>query len=57
MLLHKEQYWLMGYFALVAAAVVRSRRRGSSIWKVLGIGIGGSIVAFYGWLFQVGRFG
>ena len=57
MLLHGEQYWLMGYFALVIAAVIASIATGLPIWGTVLIAIGGSIVSFYGWLFQVGRFG
>ncbi len=57
MLLHKEPLWLIAYFIAVVAAVVFAITSGWAIWSVVAIAIVGSIVAFYGWLFQVGRFG
>lgn len=57
MLLHGEGWWLAGYFGLVIAAVVGAIMSDFAIWTIPLIAIGGSIVAFYGWLFQVGRFG
>ena len=57
MLLHGEQWWLIGYVLIVIAAIAAAIVSGLPIWAVLLIGIGGLIVAFYGWLFQVGRFG
>ena len=57
MLLHGEQWWLIGYMLAVVAAVVAAIVTGQAVWLVALIGIGGVIVAFYGWLLQVGRFG
>jgi hypothetical protein len=57
MLLHHEGWWLAFYFLLVVAAVIGSIVSGFAIWATVLIAIGGAIVSFYGWLFQVGRFG
>jgi hypothetical protein len=57
MLLHHEGWWLALYFALVVAAVVGTIVSGWALWVTIVVGIVGLIVAFYGWLFQVGRFG
>jgi hypothetical protein len=56
-LLHGEQYWLIGYMLAVVAGVIAAIATGQALWLILLIAIGGPIVAFYGWLFQVGRFG
>jgi hypothetical protein len=57
MLLHGEQYWLMGYMLMVGGAVVAAYKKGTKLPGLVLLGLFGSIVAFYGWLFQVGRFG
>ena len=57
MLLHHEGWWLALYFAATIALTVFAIASSWAIWMILLIAIGGAIVSFYGWLFQVGRFG
>jgi hypothetical protein len=57
MLLHHEGWWLALYLAVVVAALIAAILSGLAVWSFVAIAVGGPIVAFYGWLFQVGRFG
>jgi hypothetical protein len=57
MLLHGEQWWLVGYMLILVAALAAAIASGLPIWAVILIGLAGLMVTFYGWLFQVGRFG
>ena len=57
MLLHGEQWWLVGYVLILVAALAAAIASGLPIWTVILIGLAGLMMTFYGWLFQVGRFG
>ena len=58
MLLHGEQYWLIGYVLVILAATYRFYKKGMRAPEGdTSLALFGSIGAFYGWLFQVGRFG
>lgn len=57
MLLHGEQYWLIGYVLVILAATYRFYKRGMRASRAVPLALFGTIGAFYGWLFQVGRFG
>ncbi len=57
MLLHNEQFWLVAYFLAVVATITGAAVLGVAIWLLALVAIVGTIFAFYGWLFQVGRVG
>lgn len=57
MLLHHEYLWLAAYIVIIVAAVVAAIASGFVWWIVLLIGILGTLFAFLGWTWQVGRFG
>jgi len=57
MLLHGEIKWLVAYLVLVAGAVVVGTLVGWPLWALVTAGIAGISVTFFGWLWQVGRYG
>ena len=57
MLLHHEYLWLIAYMLIIAGAIVAAVVSGLVWWLVLVIAVISIPVVFFGWTWQVGRFG
>ncbi len=56
MLLNGEMRWLYGYLSILMAGVVACAVM-LPLWTPVVVGVGGLPVAFFFWLWQVGRYG
>jgi hypothetical protein len=57
MLLHYEYLWLIAYLIVLAGAVAAAVVAGAGLLVAAAIAVVGLPVVFFGWTWQVGRFG